>query len=301
MYLQQFEYVVEIANCKSITEAAKKLYISQPGLSKSIQDLESEIGIQIFKRIPKGIALTDDGAEFLAYARQVVEQTDLIETRYKNKLFPKKICSISTQHYSFSVMAFSNLLKRYEMPKYDFTLKETRTYEIIQDVANYRSEIGILYLNDFNRHVLERLFSENNLIFTALFKAKPHVFIYSNHPLANKDIITLDDLEEFPFLCFEQGNNNAFYFSEEILSTATRNKVIHVSDRATLFNLLIGLKGYTICTGILNSDLNGNNIISIPLDISDSMEVGYIINSKIKLSEFANDYIQELIKVINQD
>ncbi|MGN1411949.1 MAG: LysR family transcriptional regulator [Oscillospiraceae bacterium] len=300
MYLQQLQYVVEVANCKSITEASKKLFISQPGLSSAIHDLENELGIEIFKRAYKGITVTNDGIEFLSYARQVVEQTNLLEYRYKNKLCPKKICSISTQHYSFSVTAFSNLIKKFDNPDYEFTLKETRTYEIIKDVADFRSEIGILYINDFNKNIIKKLINENELEFYPLFTAEPHIFISSKHPLADKSMVDLQDLEEYPFLCFEQGTHNAFFFSEEILSTIPRKKVIHVSDRATLFNLLIGLNGYTICTGLLNSNLNGDNIISVPLNAKDSMQVGYIVNSKLKLSDFALDYIQELKKIIEQ-
>jgi len=300
MTLQQLRYIIKIVECGSITEAAKQLFISQPSLSNAVKELEAELGIEIFYRTTKGISLSIDGTEFLAYARQVVEQTELLEQRYLGKKPSKQLCSVSTQHYAFAVNAFVNLLLALDVDEYEFTLRETRTYEIIEDVKNLRSEIGILYLSDFNEKVLNKLLKENHLIFTPLFKADPHVFISSVHPLANKDTVTLEDLDNYPFLAFEQGEYNSFYFSEEILSTAPHKKTIHVSDRATLFNMLIGLNGYTICTGVLNSDLNGDNIISVPLETEEKMLVGWIANEKAHLSAIASDYITELKRLISE-
>ncbi|MCQ2579938.1 MAG: LysR family transcriptional regulator [Treponemataceae bacterium] len=296
MTLQQLKYVLKIVEYRSITEAAKQIYITQPALSNSIHDLENELGIEIFSRNAKGINLTADGEEFLSYARQVVEQADLLENRYTNKKLQRQICSFSTQHYAFAVNAFVNLVKKSDADEYDFTLRETRTYEIIEDVRNLKSETGIIYLNDFNRKVMNKLLKENHLSFYPLFKAKPHVFISAKNPLSSKKEVTLKDLENFPYLCFEQGDFNSFYFSEEILSTVSRKKIIHVSDRGTLFNLLIGLNGYTICSGIVTSDLNGKEIVSIPLicDQNEEMEIGYILNDRTETSKYAKIFIEEL-------
>lgn len=299
MTLQQLKYITTIVQCGSITEAAKKLYISQPSLSNAVKELEKELGIEIFKRSSKGISVSTDGTEFLSYAKQVIEQTELLEQRYKDKKLSRQLCSISTQHYAFSVNAFSNLIKRLDFDEYNFTLRETRTYEIIDDVINFRSEVGVLYINDFNENVLKKIFSENNIEFNPIFTAKPHVFINSRHPLAKCSSVTIDDLANYPFLAFEQGTNNSFYFSEEILSTVPRKKVIHVSDRATLFNLLIGLNGYTICSGVLNSNLNGNSIISVPLETDENMTIGWIKNKKAKLSSLARSYVEELKTLIS--
>jgi DNA-binding transcriptional LysR family regulator len=301
MTLQQLRYIITIVNCGSISEAAKQLYITQPSLSNAVKELELEYGVSIFNRTSKGITLSSDGSEFLSYARQILEQADLMEQHYLNKKPLKRICSISTQHYAFAVNAFVNLVSRQENDEYEFTLREARTYEIIEDVKNYRSELGILYLNDFNEHVLSKLFKDSGLIFHPLFVASPHVFLSSSHPLSSKDFVTMTDLEEFPFLAFEQGEKNSFYFSEEILSTVPRKKIIYVSDRATLFNLLIGLNGYTICSGILNSNLNGDNIISIPLQTKESMRIGWIANPKVHLSIFAENYLEELRNLISSD
>lgn len=301
MTLQQLRYMIKVVESGSITEAAKKLYITQPSLSNAIRELEDEFGIEIFLRSAKGITLTNDGSEFLSYARQIIEQSELLEQRYKGKKTTHQQCSISTQHYAFSVHAFVDLVKESNADEYVFTLRETRTYDIIEDVQNLRSELGILYLNDVNEPVIRKLLKEKQLTFHPLFKAKPHVFIHANHPLATKQQITLEDLEDYPCLSFEQGEYNSFYFSEEILSTVYHKKCIHVSDRATLFNLLIGLDGYTICTGILNADLNGNDIISIPLQHDDNLLIGWITKQNMTLTHTAEKYIQRLKELIIDD
>ena len=298
MTLQQMKYIIAIVQYGSITEAAKRLFISQPSLSNAVKDIETETGIEIFQRSVKGITLTSDGTEFLSYARQVVEQAELMEQRYLNKKPSRQLCSVSTQHYAFAVNAFVNVISVLDTDEYEFTLRETRTYEIIEDVKNFYSELGILYLSEFNEKVITKLLKESHLIFTPLFTANPHVFVSSSHPLSGKATIALTELEEFPCLAFEQGEYNSFYFSEEILSTVPHKKIIHVSDRATLFNLLIGLNGYTICTGVLNSNLNGDNIISVPLKTDEKMNVGFIKNEKANLSNFALSYIEELKRLI---
>ncbi|EQB22000.1 MULTISPECIES: LysR family transcriptional regulator [Dehalobacter] len=300
MTLQQLKYIIKIVECGSITEAARQLFITQPSLSTAVKELETELGIEIFYRTNKGISLSVDGTEFLSYARQIIEQTELMEQRYRGKKPAKQLCSVSTQHYAFAVNAFVDLLLTLDVDEYEFTLRETRTYEIIEDVKNLRSEIGIIYFSDFNEKVLHKLLKENHLVFNPLFEADPHVFISSNHPLAKNMSVTLEDLTDYPFLAFEQGEYNSFYFSEEILSTVARKKTIHVSDRATLFNLLIGLNGYTICTGVLSTDLNGENIISVPLITDERMRVGWIANEKARLSSIALDYISKLKRLITE-
>lgn len=299
MTLQQLKYIIKIVECGSITEAAKQLFITQPSLSTAVKELEKEMGIEIFYRTTKGVSLSTDGTEFLSYARQITEQTELMEQRYMGKKPSKQLCSISTQHYAFAVNAFVELILGLDVDEYEFTLRETRTYEIIEDVKNLRSEIGIIYFSGFNEKILNKLLKENHLEFNLLFEAIPHVFVSSKHPLAKNTSVTLKDLDDYPFLAFEQGEYNSFYFSEEILSTVPRKKTIHVSDRATLFNLLIGVNGYTICSGVLSSDLNGDNIISVPLVTDERMRIGWIENKKSHLSPLAIDYIENLKKSID--
>ncbi|MEC0368966.1 LysR family transcriptional regulator [Paenibacillus chibensis] len=294
MTLQQLKYVIEIANRGSMNEAAKRLFISQPSLSNAIKDLEEELQITIFERSNKGIVLSKDGAEFLAYARQVMEQTELLEGRYLNAKPSPQHFSVSTQHYAFAVNAFVNLVREYGQDEYELALRETKTHEIIQDVKSQRSEIGILYLNEFNSKVINRLLKDANLKFTSLFTAKPHIFISIHNPLAKQSIVTVEQLQHYPYLSFEQGEFNSFHFSEEILSTLSHPKSIRVNDRATLFNLLIGLNGYTISTGVLSADLNGNEIIPVPLDIEETIHVGWISHQNAALSKLASAYIEAL-------
>ena len=257
MTLQQLKYVIAIAECGSITSAAKKLLVAQPSLSKSVSELEKEMGITIFFRNNRGIYLSDEGTKFLSYARQVVEQADLLEQQYKEKGNICRVFSISAQHYAFVVNAFVALVKEYGENEYEFTLRESRTNDIIEDVRYSRSELGVLFLSKFNREIIQRIVKSADLKFVSLFTAKPHVFVCRNNPLATKDKVTLSDLKPFTRLTYEQGMNNSFYFSEELHSTEESSKNIIVTDRATLFNLLIGLDGYTISSGILSSDLNG--------------------------------------------
>jgi len=298
MTLQQLKYAIEVAKWGSINIAAQKLFITQPSLSNAIKELENEINILIFERTNRGVSLTVDGAEFLGYARQVIEQSELLEKRYFNSQPSAQHFSVSTQHYAFAVNAFVDLIKEHGLDEYEFQLRETRTYEVINDVKNLRSEIGILYINEFNAKVLNKMFKENNLQFTTLLVARPHVFISVNNPLARQKTVRLEDLEDYPCLSFEQGEYNSFHFSEEILSTLSHRKNIRVSDRATLFNLLIGLNGYTISTGIISADLNGPDIVAVPLDVDEEITVGWISHKNIRLSPLANNYLQSLKRVV---
>lgn len=298
MTLLQLKYMTAIVECGSISKAAKQLFITQPSLSSAVKELEEELGIEIFVRTSRGISLTADGTEFLGYARQILEQTELFEQHYKNKKPLRQVCSISTQHYAFAVNAFVNLINESGAQEYEFTLRESRTKDIIDDVASLRSEVGILYLNDFNEKVIRRFLTENKLKFHPLFNARPHVFVSKNSPLAQKESVTLADLEDYPCLSFEQGAYNSFYFSEEILSTVYHKKSLRVSDRATLFNLLIGLNGYTICSGVLDSGLNGDQILAVPLVTEETMQIGWIVNTQARLSRPAERYIEILRELI---
>ena len=294
MTLLQLKYVVAIVEKNSISKAAKEMFITQPSLSAAIKDLEDEVGIIIFIRNNKGVVITPEGTEFLGYARQVLEQTALLEDKYLIHKSQKQKFSVSTQHYAFAVNAFVNLIKEYGIEEYEFTLRETKTYEIIDDVRNLRSEIGILYMNHFNKKILQKLMKENNLVFEELFTATPHVFISSKNPLSQKKRLTLEELEEYPCLSFEQGENNSFYFSEEILSILQHKKSIKVSDRATLFNLLIGLNGYTISTGVISEDLNGKEIVAVPLEVMEYIKVGMIRHKNVTTSQLGEIYCKAL-------
>ena len=296
MTLQQLKYVITVAETGTITEAANQLFISQPSLTNAIHELEKEMNIVIFNRTNKGISLSKEGEGFLGYARQVLEQAAILEDKYKRNGGGKKQFCVSTQHYSFAVNAFVDLIKEYGQEEYDFSLRETQTYEIIEDVTRMRSEIGILFLNDFNQAVINKILKSYDLEFHLLFIAKPHVFISRSHPLAEKKVITNQELEIYPYLSFEQGEHNSFYFSEEIFSESERKKNIRVRDRATLFNLLIGLNGYTVCSGVIDKKLNGSEIIAVSLADESDMRIGYITHRKGIISRLGNFYLEALMK-----
>ena len=301
MTLQQLKYIVTVAETGNITEAARRLFISQPSLTNAIRELETEMQITIFKRTNKGVTISDEGDMFLSYARQILEQASLLEEKFKNTDKQSPRFSVSCQHYSFAVNAFVDVIREFDANRYDFTLRETQTHEIIEDVSRLKSEIGILYTSSKNEEIILKLIKQNGLKFEELFVAKPHVFICANHPLANREVLDLKDLEEYPYLSFEQGEYNSFYFSEEILSTLDRNKNIKVRDRATLFNLVIGLNGYTVSSGVISRELNGENIIAKPLQVDEYMRIGIITQKNMPLSRYGQAYVEALKRHINMN
>lgn len=294
MKLQQLRYVVKVAECGSITEASRRLFVSQPSITASIRDLENEMGVHIFERTNKGVIVSEEGETFLGYARQVLDQADLLEGKYKVTSEQVPHFSVSCQHYSFAVNAFVDVIREFDAARYDFTLREEQTHEIIEDVAHMKSELGILYLSEHNREVIERMLAANELVFEGLFCAAPHVFVCADHPLADHASVTLEDLEDYPFLSYEQGSYNSFYYSEELTSTFERRKNIRVRDRATLFNLAMGLNGYTVCSGVISHELNGPGIISIPLDVDEYMEIGIITRKNTTLTRYGQAYIDAI-------
>lgn len=299
MTLQQLKYLVTVADCGNITEAAERLYISQPSLSLAIHNLETEMGVTAFSRTNKGVRLTREGEELLSYARQLLEQADIMQEHFGKNSDRQPKFSVSCQHYSFAVKAFVELVKQYEADSYDFILRETQTGEIIDDVAHGMSELGVIYLSEHNEEFLTKLIRKNGLVFNELYKADPHVFISSGHPLAQKDIIDLDELKAYPYLTYEQGDHNSFYFSEEFLSTLDMPKNIQVRDRATLFNLVIGLNGFTVSSGVIDRDLNSEHIIARPLRMNCHMHIGTVIMKNVMLSRYAESYIDNLKKCLS--
>ena len=298
MTLQQLKYAVAVAECGNVTAASQKVFISQPSLTTAVHELEKEIGITIFSRTNKGVVVTNEGDEFLGYARQVLEQASLLEEKYLGTAQKQTRFSVTCQHYSFAVNAFVDVIKQFGGSEYDYTLRESQTSRIIDDVSRLKSEIGILYMNKSNSEVISKLLKKNDLVFSELFTAKPHVFISNTNPLAAKTKITLEDLNPFPYLTYEQGEYNSFYFSEEPLPNIDHKLNIKVSDRATLFNLLIGLNGYTVCSGVIDSGLNGSSIIARPLELDDFMRIGTVTHKNAALSRYAHAYLEALKKYI---
>lgn len=296
MTLIQLKYAITVAGENSLNEAAKKLFISQPSLSTAIRSLEKEIGIEIFRRSQSGILLTPEGEEFIGYARQVVEQYDLLDAKYVEKTNVKKKFSVSMQHYTFAVNAFVEMVKQFGMDEYEFAIHETKTHEVIEDVKNFRSEIGILYLNEFNRKVLTKLFAEYGLEFHELLVCGVYVYLWKGHPLAGETEISLEDLKEYPCLSFEQGDHNSFYFAEEVLSTYQYKRLIKANDRATLLNLMVGLNGYTLCSGIICEELNGSDYCAVRLKSDEKMSIGYLSRKGAAISRIGHKYLEEISK-----
>lgn len=303
MTLQQLNYVITISECGSLNKAAEILYVAQPSLTGAVKELEKELGITIFNRSGRGVTLTNDGTEFLLYARQVYAQYKELLEKYGKAGNLKKKFGVSTQHYSFAVKAFVEMVKTFDTSKYEFAIRETKTKEVIDDVSTMRSEIGILYLSDFNRKALLKILSSQQLEFHGIIHCKPYVYLWKGHPLAKQKSITLPELQQYPCLSFEQGESSSFYYAEEILSTCEYPRIIKANDRATMLNLMIGLNGYTLCSGIICEELNGDDYLAVPFEaedkaVDDTMEIGYIIRKNTLLSKMGRLYIEEIKKYL---
>ncbi len=302
MTLQQLRYAIGIADNPSFNKAAEKLYVSQPSLTAAIHELEDEVGITIFNRTSRGVSLTSDGEEFIAYARDLYGHYEALLNLYGKNGKRRQRFSVSTQHYSFAVKSFVEMAKKFGSDEYDLAISETKTRDVITDVSNLKSEIGILYLSDFNRKVISDLLDAKDCEFHKLVNCKAYVYLWKKHPLAQKKFITFKELEPYPCLSFDQGDGSAEYYAEEILSTKEYSRTIKANDRATMLNLMIGLNGYTLCSGIICEELNGSDFIAVPFrDPAASknvMEVGFITKKNMMLSTLGAYYIQELKKYL---
>lgn len=296
MTLVQLKYIITVAGKNSFNDAAKVLFISQPSLSAAVGSLEKEIGFDIFVRSKTGITVTAKGAEFIGYAKSVMEQYELLDAKFISQTDMRKTFSVSMQHYTFAVNAFVELVKQYGMDEYEFEVHETKTYEVIDNVRNHRSEIGILYLNDFNKNVLTKLFAESNLQFEPLMECGIYVYMWKGHPLADREELALEELEEYPCLGFAQGEHNSLYFAEEVLSTYRYKRFIRANDRATLLNLMVGLNGYTLCSGIICEELNGREYCAVRLRSDEKMTIGYIVRKDAPISAIGQRYLEEIAK-----
>ena len=296
MTLQQLIYSVKIAETKSMNKAAAELFISQPALSSAIHDLEEELNIEIFIRNQRGIIVTTEGENFLSYARQIVEMSNMLKDRYSDEEIKENKFSVSMQHYSFAVEAFMTLSEKFKLNDFELAVHETKTSEVIENVEKFRSELGIIYQSDFNKKAIDKILSDRSLEFIPLFDCAVYVYIGADHPLANKKSVTLEDLNDYPCLSFEQGDNNSFYYAEEMFPTHKYNRVIKADDRATMLNLMTGMQGFTLCSGIICEKLNGDGYTAIPLDTDEVMTIGYIKRKNMPLSKLGERYISILKK-----
>lgn len=304
MTLQQLHYVITISETGSMNSAAELLYVAQPSLTGAVKELEKELGITIFHRSGRGVSLTNEGLEFITYARQVYYQYETLMGKYGKSGKRKKKFGVSAQHYSFAVKSFVETVKQYDAEKYDFAIRETTTKDVIDDVITSKSEIGILYLSDFNRKAIEKILKRNELEFHSLTECDAYVYMWKGHPLASRESVGFDELAEYPCLSFEQGAEASFYFAEEIFSTNDYPRTVKATDRATMLNLMVGLNGYTLCSGIICEELNGSDYTAVPLKAEDAadgkMEIGYIIKQKTVLSGAGELYIKELREYLSR-
>ena len=304
MTIQQLNYVITISEKGSLNKAAEVLYVTQPSLTSAVRELEKELGITLFNRGGKGVTLTNDGAEFIQYARQVVTQYDRLLEKYGKGGNLRKKFGISCQHYSFAVKSFVEMVKHFDTDEYEFAIRESKTRDVIEDVTTGKSEVGILYLSDFNRKAIGKFLKSSQLEFHPLIKCEPYVYLWKGHPLAKQKSIRLEELRDYPCLSFEQGPSGAFYFAEEILSTYDYIRTIKATDRATMLNLMVGLNGYTLCSGIICEELNGSDYVAVAFEDKEEevaagrMEIGYIVKQNMILSQMAEMYIAELEKYL---
>ena len=305
MTIQQLNYVITISEKGSLNKAAEVLFVTQPSLTSAVRELEKELGITLFNRGGKGVTLTNDGAEFIQYARQVVTQYDRLLEKYGKGGNLRKKFGISCQHYSFAVKSFVEMVKQFDTDEYEFAIRESKTRDVIEDGTTGKSEIGILYLSDFNRKAIGKFLKSNQLEFHPLIKCEPYVYLWKGHPLAGKKSIRLEELRDYPCLSFEQGPSGAFYFAEEILSTYDYIRTIKATDRATMLNLMVGLNGYTLCSGIICEELNGSDYVAVAFEDEEEevaagrMEIGYIVKENMILSQMGEKYIAELRRYLS--
>lgn len=306
MTLQQLKYVIGVSEIGSLNKAAEILYVSQPSLTTAIKDIENEFNVKLFNRSSKGISLTNEGKEFVQHARQIYAQYESLLDDFDPSKKHKEKFAVSCQHFSFCVKSFINLVNKYKKnnssAEYEFAISETRTLTVIEDVANMRSEIGILNLSNFNRSHILKVLKSNELEFNSLVFCKTYVYLWKKHPLAKKEFITFDELKEYPVLMFDQNAMSSLYFTEEIFADREFPKVIKTTDRATNLNLMVGVNAYCLCSGIISNELNGNDFVAVPFMDSENsdkaMEIGYITKKNVVLSKAANDYLEELKKYL---
>ena len=304
MTLQQLKYALVVAKTGSMNKAAECLYVSQPTLTNTIRSLEDETGITLFKRTNKGVQLTSKGSDFLFYARKVYDQYDQLRWRYCGHGKEKKMFSVTAQHYAFVIEAFANLVKSHDTSEYHFSILESTTQKVIDDVSSGKSEVGVIFLSDFNRKGIEELLRENGLTFKKIVKCRIYVYLGRNHPLGGNEIIDYDSIIQYPLLTYEQGENSPLFMAEEILGEQDYPYVIKVSDRASMLQIMQKVNGFTFCSGAVRGAVGKEEYNIIPLRQSaklpyNSMEIGYIY--KDELSNLGKLFVEELMKASPED
>ena len=297
MNIDQIKYVLTAAGSASMREAATKLYISQPAISGSIMELENELGIRIFERSNKGIVLTEAGAEFISYAKKVLNQYEILEERYLSADREKERFSVSTQHYNFAIRSFSNVVNRFKPDNYVFSIHETKTREVLENVRDFKSEVGVVSYSESSEKVIKKLLKEYKLEFVPLMKKDTYVYVWKGHPFESRTEISLEEMHDYPCVVFDQTDDSNFYLTEEALADYDFTKLIKSDDRATTMELLADLNGYSVGSGMLSEDdavLQG--LVAIKLKEEDPLTIGYITGKNRTLSVYGKAYVEELLK-----
>ena len=295
MNINQLKYVLEVAASSSMREASTKLYVSQPALSASIHDLEEELGILIFERNNKGISLTDEGRELLSYAKKAVQQYEILEDRYLARESGKERFSVSTQHYNFAIKAFTGVIRQTDPEKYTFSIHETKTKEVLEDVRSMKSEVGIVSFSGSNEALVKKLLRDYRLYFTPLMKRDTYVYVWKDHPFAGRSIISIEELQDYPCISFDQSDDSNFYLNEEAMADYAFNKMIRSDDRATTMELIAELDGYSIGSGMLSkADAVLQGLVAVKLKEEDPLTIGYITRKGSTMSVYGKRYIEAL-------
>lgn len=297
MHINQLKYVLEIAASSSMREASTKLYISQPALSASIRELEEELGILIFERTNKGISLTDEGREFLSYAKKTVAQYEILEERYLHKDSDKERFSVSTQHYNFAIKAFTDVIKEMDPAQFIFSIHETKTKEVLEDVRTMKSEVGIVSFSGSNEALMKKLFRDYQLSFTPLMRRETYVYVWHTHPFAGRSEISIEEMQQYPCISFDQSDDSNFYLTEEAMADYSFRKMIKSDDRATSMEIIASLEGYSIGSGMLSgSDAILQGLVAIKLKEEDPLTIGYITRNGSTLSMYGKAYVEKLLQ-----
>lgn len=290
MNFQQCRYVEVVARVGSFSQAAKELYMTQPNLSCSIKDLENELGVQLFTRSNTGARLTEDGHDFLKYAKRIIGELDLLQQRYHDEF--KKSFTAASHHYDFLSSPLAKVAQEFKQDYQEFQTIETTTKKILDSVASFEADLGIIYLDDENEHILTSALQYHDLEFTSLGEFPTRVFLRRDHPLAHKSVISETDLKGYNQIRFRQ-EHSGLNFDEDALDIHDQQRILYSNDRGTVMNLLCATDAYASGLGIVNSFVK-DQIVLIPLQNSPKHTLGYVTNRKKKLSDIGASFINEI-------
>ena len=290
MNFQQCRYVEVVARVGSFSQAAKELYMTQPNLSCSIKDLENELGVQLFTRSNTGARLTEDGHDFLKYAKRIIGELDLLQQRYHDEF--KKSFTVASHHYDFLSIPLAKVAQEFKQDYQEFQTIETTTKKVLDSVASFEADLGIIYLDDENEHILTSAFQYHDLEFTSLGEFPTRVFLRRDHPLAHKSVISETDLKGYNQIRFRQ-EHSGLNFDEDALDIHDQQRILYSNDRGTVMNLLCATDAYASGLGIVNSFVK-DQIVLIPLQNSPKHTLGYVTNRKKKLSDIGASFINEI-------